>query len=106
MYERNYGSDSFFVLYPTRPMATFDIYIYDTTVICPPSVAEPNKQTHDMRRYTMKDLIDRQEAINVLEKIKAQKENCNCSRQRLREAQAIGYAIAVIKKIKRYEERG
>lgn len=45
------------------------------------------------------DLIDRKKAIEILEKIKAQKESCNCSRQRLREAQAIGYAIAIIKKL-------
>lgn len=51
----------------------------------------------------MKDLIDREEAIKVLNDIKAKKESCNCSMQRLREAQALGYAIAVIKKLKRYE---
>lgn len=47
----------------------------------------------------MKDLIDRQKAIAKLEQIKAKKEKCNCSRQTLREAQAIGYAIAVLKQI-------
>ena len=51
-----------------------------------------------------KDLIDRQEAIRVLEEIKAKKEKCNCSRQVIREAQAIGYAIAVVKKIKSANE--
>lgn len=49
------------------------------------------------------DLIDRQQAIDALSKIKAQKESCNCSRQRLREAQALAYAIAVLKKVPKYE---
>lgn len=49
------------------------------------------------------DLIDRQQAIDALMKIKAQKESCNCSRQRLREAQALAYAIAVLKKVPKYE---
>lgn len=51
------------------------------------------------------DLIDRQQAIDALMKIKAQKESCNCSRQRLREAQALAYAIAVLKKVPKYDER-
>ena len=50
------------------------------------------------------DLIDRNKAIEVLFKIKAEKESCNCSKQRLREATALGYAIAVLKKVPSYEE--
>lgn len=51
------------------------------------------------------DIISRKEAIEVLKKIKAQKEKCECSRQRLREATAIGYAIGVIQKLPAYREK-
>lgn len=53
----------------------------------------------------MADLIDREEVLKVLQELKKKKENCNCSRQVLREAQAIGYAIAIIKQVKAYENQ-
>lgn len=50
------------------------------------------------------DLIDRQKAIDTLMAIKKEKEKSNCSKQRMREATAIGYAIAIIKKLPKVEQ--
>lgn len=45
------------------------------------------------------DLVDREKAIVILEKIKAEHASRTCSRSSLQQAQALGYAIAVIKKL-------
>lgn len=47
----------------------------------------------------MPDLIDREKAISTLEKIKAEHAKRTCSRASLQQAQALGYAIAVIRKL-------
>lgn len=47
----------------------------------------------------MADLIDRDKAISTLEKIRAEHAKRTCSRQSLQQAQAIGYAIAVLRRI-------
>lgn len=47
----------------------------------------------------MADLIDRDKAISALEKIQAEHAKRTCSRQSLQQAQALGYAIAVLKKL-------
>lgn len=44
-------------------------------------------------------LVDVDKAIKKLDELKRKKEACNCSRQRLKEATAIGYAIAILKKL-------
>lgn len=51
----------------------------------------------------MVDLIDRQEAIAKLEQIQAEHARRQCSRESLRQADALGYAIAVLKRIPKYE---
>lgn len=50
------------------------------------------------------DLINRAEAIEVIERIQKQKQKRDCSAQALREATALGYAIQVLKNIPSYEE--
>lgn len=40
--------------------------------------------------------IDREQAIRTLKKIQEKRKNCNCGRSSIYEAQALGYAIAVI----------
>ena len=45
------------------------------------------------------DLIDRQKAIEALEKIKATRDGKNCSRNAMYEARALGYAIAILKQL-------
>lgn len=47
----------------------------------------------------MADLVDRDKAIKTLEKIQAEHARRTCSRQSLQQAQALGYAIAVLKKL-------
>lgn len=47
----------------------------------------------------MKDMIDRNKVIEILERMKKDKESKTCSRANIYQAQALGYAIAVIKKI-------
>lgn len=47
----------------------------------------------------MADLIDRDKAIDTLEKIRSEHAKRTCSRQSLQQAQALGYAIAVLKKL-------
>jgi hypothetical protein len=47
----------------------------------------------------MADLIDRDKAIDTLEKIRAEHAKRTCSRKSLQQAQALGYAIAVLKKL-------
>ena len=47
----------------------------------------------------MADLIDRDKAIDTLEKIRAEHAKRTCSRSSLLQAQAIGYAIEVLKRI-------
>lgn len=47
----------------------------------------------------MADLINRTKAIEILEKIQKEHAQRTCSRTSLRQAQAIGYAIAVLRKI-------
>lgn len=51
----------------------------------------------------MADLIDRAEAIEKLEKIRAEHARRTCSRESLRQADALGYAIAILQKIPKYE---
>lgn len=51
----------------------------------------------------MVDLIDRQEAIAKLEQIQAEHARRQCSRESLRQADALSYAIAVLKRIPKYE---
>ena len=52
----------------------------------------------------MGDLIDRDAAIEVLEKIKAEHQRRTCSRESLRQADALGYAIAVLKSVPKAEQ--
>lgn len=47
----------------------------------------------------MADLIDRTKAIEILEKIQKEHAQRTCSRASLQQAQALGYAIAVLKKL-------
>lgn len=47
----------------------------------------------------MADLIDRTKAIEILEKIQKEHAQRTCSRVSLQQAQAIGYAIAVLRRI-------
>lgn len=52
----------------------------------------------------MAELIDKNKAIEILEKIKKDKESKTCSRSNIYQAQALGYAIVVLKKIPTYEK--
>ena len=52
----------------------------------------------------MGDLIDRDAAIEVLEKIKAEHQRRTCSRESLRQADALAYAIAVLKQVPKAEQ--
>ena len=52
----------------------------------------------------MGDLIDRDAAIEVLARIKAEHERRTCSRESLRQADALAYAIAVLKTIPKAEQ--
>lgn len=47
----------------------------------------------------MSDLIDREKAISILEKIRAEHAKRTCSRASLQQAQALGYAIEVVRKL-------
>ena len=47
----------------------------------------------------MADLIDRTKAIEILEKIQKEHAQRTCSRASLQQAQAFGYAIAVLRRI-------
>ena len=47
----------------------------------------------------MADLIDSTKAIEVLAKIQKEHAQRTCSRASLQQAQALGYAIAVLKKL-------
>ena len=74
-------------------------------------VAEKNKRElpHQpslfcLRKETrMGDLIDRDAAIEVLARIKAEHERRTCSRESLRQADALAYAIAVLKQVPKVE---
>lgn len=67
----------------------------DSSPVCSPSHHE---------EINMAELIDRNKAIEILEKIKKDKESKTCSRSNIYQAQALGYAIAVLKKIPTYEK--
>lgn len=51
----------------------------------------------------MADLIDRSIAIETLEKIRAEHARRTCSRESMRQADALSYAIEVLKKVPKYE---
>ncbi len=51
----------------------------------------------------MGDLIDRDAAIEVLARIKAEHQRRTCSRESLRQADALAYAIAVLKQVPKAE---
>lgn len=45
------------------------------------------------------ELVDRNKAIEMLEKMKAEREKRTCSRSSIYEARALGYAIAILKRL-------
>lgn len=51
----------------------------------------------------MAEYVNAEKAIETLSKLKAEREKRNCSRSQIIEAQAFGYAIAVIKKLPKVE---
>ena len=53
----------------------------------------------------MPDLIDRQEAIRILDSIRASHAKRTCSRTDIIQATAFEYAIEVIKKLPQYEDK-
>lgn len=50
-------------------------------------------------------LVDLDKCIEVLEKIKKERAVCNCGRKSIEQANALGYAIAILKKLPIIEER-
>ena len=74
-----------------------------------PSLSPRNTFSGGRSRFVfgenMADLIDRAEAIEKLEKIRAEHARRTCSRESIRQADALGYAIAVLQKIPKYESR-
>lgn len=49
------------------------------------------------------DLVDREKAIEVLRKIQKERAGCNCGRKSIDQANALGYAIMILKKLPRVE---
>lgn len=47
----------------------------------------------------MREYVDVEKAIETLQRFKAEREKRNCSRSQIIEAQAFGYAIAILKKL-------
>lgn len=74
-------------------------------------VAEKNKRElpHQLSLFCLRketrmgDLIDRDVAIEVLAKIKAEHQRRTCSRESLRQADALAYAIAILKQVPKAE---
>lgn len=58
----------------------------------------------DIKKDKPVDLIDRNKVLEVMQRFVDARSNCNCSRQRMIEAQAFKYAIQVIKQVKSYDE--
>lgn len=51
------------------------------------------------------ELIDRQKAIETIQKMKEEREKRTCQRVNIIQAQALGYVIEVLKKLPAYEEK-